>query len=95
MPIWNSCTMTTLYYSEDASDDDPCVVRIDENGILVEYEDEEIVQYTGTRNGEGHFELRGVGFDGHASLHMFPESSVLEGSWVEEGQRGMWRIRLA
>jgi hypothetical protein len=40
---------------------------------------------------EGHFELRGENFDGHASLHMFPGSSVLEGSWAEEGERGMWR----
>ena len=94
MPIWNNCTMTTLYYSNDASDD-PCVVRIDERGILVEYECEGIVQYTGTSNDEGHFELNGVDFDGHASLHMFPGSSVLEGSWVEEGERGMWKIMLA
>jgi hypothetical protein len=52
MPIWNNCTMMTLYYSDEASDDDPCIVRIDERGILVGYECEGTVQYTGTSNGE-------------------------------------------
>ena len=87
--------MTTLYHSNDASEDSPCVVKLENNQILVEYEDEGRVQYKGITNGVGHFELHGVGFQGHASLHMFPDSSILEGSWLEEGYRGMWRIKLA
>jgi len=95
MKIYNNCTMTTLYHSNDPSEDYPCVVKLGDDRILVEYEDEGWVQYEGTTNGEGHFELYGVGFQGHASLHMFPDSSILEGSWLEEGYRGMWRIKLA
>ena len=95
MPIWNDCTMTILYHSDDESENSDCVVKIDGNRILVEYEDDGIVQYEGEENGEGHFVLNGVGFDGRASLHMFHGSSLLEGSWVEEGYRGMWKIKLA
>ncbi len=87
--------MTSLYYSNDFYDEIPCVVKIDGDNILVEYEDEGLVQYKGTSNGEGHFELHGVGFDGRATLHRFPNSFVLEGSWTEEGENGMWRIKLA
>lgn len=95
MEIWNNCTMTTLYHSEDASGEYPCVVKIEGEHILVEYDDDGVVQYEGRANGEGHFELRAGGFDGRATLHRFPASTLLEGSWVEEGARGMWRIRLA
>lgn len=95
MELYSDCTMTTLYHSNEPSEDYPCVVKLEDDQILVEYEDDGLVQYEGTRNGEGHFELRGIGFQGHASLHMFSGSSILEGSWVEEGYRGMWRITLA
>lgn len=71
------------------------MVKLGEDSILIEYEDAELVQYQGKANGEGHFELYGIGFHGHASLHMFPGSSILEGFWEEEGYRGMWRIKLS
>ncbi|WP_416391523.1 hypothetical protein NR756_01515 [Alloalcanivorax xenomutans] len=95
MAIWNNCTMTTLYYSDDPSEDYPCVVKIDGDQILVEYDDDGIVQYKGRNNGEGHFELKAEGFEGRATLHMFSGSFALEGSWIEEGYRGMWKISLA
>ena len=38
MTIWNNCKMTTLYHSADASHDWPCIVKIDDKKILVEYE---------------------------------------------------------
>ena len=95
MEIYNHCTMTTLYHSEDPSENGSRVVKLDKDRILVEYEDGGQVQYEGKGNGEGHFELNGVGFHGRASLHMFPGSSVLEGTWVEEGYHGMWRIKVA
>lgn len=88
--------MSTLHYSDDpASEDDPCVVKIDEESILVEYEDDGIVQYRGNNNGNGHFELHALEVKGKASLHLSPDSSILEGSWVEGSYRGMWRIELA
>ena len=96
MTIWQNAKMTSLYYSSElASEDYPCVVRLDENRILVEYLDSNgIRQYAGRDYGNGHFQLEGVGFPGKASLHMFPESVILEGSWVEGSYRGMWRIWL-
>lgn len=95
MVIWKQCTMTTLYHSADPSEEYPCVVKINDDEILVEYEDGGYVQYIGKSNGDGHFKLEGSGFDGRATLHSFSEGAVLEGSWIEEGVRGMWRIKLA
>lgn len=96
MSIWHNSKMTSLYYSnEPASEDYPCIVRIEDGRILVEYgEGDALRQYVGAERGSGHFELEGVGFTGKASLHMFSGSVILEGGWIEEGYRGMWRIRL-
>lgn len=96
MAIWRNSKMTSLYYSEEAADEDyPCIVRVDDEGILVEYEDSKgVKQYCGKNSGNGHFELHAPEVKGKASLHMFPGASILEGSWVEAGYRGMWRIEL-
>ena len=32
--------------------------------------------------------------NGRATLHRFADGLILEGSWFEEGERGMWRIHL-
>ncbi|WP_139826127.1 hypothetical protein [Derxia lacustris] len=96
MTIWANSKMSSLYYSnESASEDYACVVKIDDNEIVVEYEDDGTRQYRGKNNGDGHFELHSHELHGKASLHMFPGSSILEGSWVEGSYRGMWRIELA
>jgi len=87
--------MTTLFHSKDASEDYPCVVKIDESEVLVEYDDDGLVQYKGSERGPGHYELSAPEVHGKASLHSFDGSSFLEGSWVEDGYRGMWRIELA
>jgi hypothetical protein len=86
--------MTVLHYSEDSSEDQSCIVKINGNEILVEYKDEEIVQYRGRNNGNGHFELSAPAVQGKASLHMCSPPELLEGSWVEKGCRGMWKITL-
>lgn len=96
MAIFKNCKMSLLWYSAEASaEQEPCIVKIDDQEILVEYEDDGLVQYKGKNNGDGHFELNSPDVEGHASLHMFPNSNVLEGSWVEGKRRGMWRIVLA
>ena len=88
--------MTCLFYSDEvATEDFPCAVKITDTEILVEYQDEGFIQYRGNNNGTGHFELHAPELKGHASLHMFSESTILEGSWVEGSYRGMWKIRLA
>jgi hypothetical protein len=96
MSIWKNSKIALLWYSKDeASEQNPCEVRIDDQEIVVEYEDDGLVQYRGKNTGDGHFELTAPDVEGRASLHMFPGSNVLEGSWVEGRQRGMWRITLA
>lgn len=103
MPIWPQSKMTTLYYSaDDALVDYPCVVKIDEEKIRVEYEaDGDAVYYEGKNHRDGHFELQSSHPEGHATLHRYPDrsgntdgSSFLEGYWQEQGYRGMWRIKL-
>ena len=99
--LWNNSTMTHLYYdTEEADEHAPCVVRLDDNGLLVEYDDEDDAdkpfraQYRGTDAGDGHFQLDCAQTGGKATLHRFPGGSLLEGSWTEGGCRGMWRITL-
>ena len=88
--------MSTVYYSaDDSSENDDCVVTIENKTILLEYEDDGRVQYCGQEIGEGHFSLACRERSGKASLHMFEGSEILEGSWVESGNRGMWKIKLA
>lgn len=95
MIIWNNSTMTTFYPSSAPSSESKCVVKFEGDSILVEYhEDGEFYQYKGSKNGDGHFVLQAEGFEGRATLHMFNESSILEGSWMEEGRNGMWKIEL-
>jgi len=98
MTIWHNSKMTSLYFNDDeASENYDCVVKIEDGLILVEYELEEggIAQYEGEEIGAGHFTLEYPEYSGKASLHMFPDSVILEGSWVEGGARGMWKIHLA
>ena len=95
MTIWTHCKMSTLYCSEDGAEENyPCVVKITDDEILVEYDDEGLVQYRGSNDAGGHFLLAAPDVEGRASLHRFPDADILEGSWVEAGYRGMWRIEL-
>lgn len=87
--------MDTLYNGCDADLQDPCAVRIDGDLIRVEYEfDGERTVYAGKALAPGHFCLQTEDGAGKATLHQLPGSLFLEGSWVEEGERGMWRIEL-
>ncbi|VVE71638.1 hypothetical protein PCA31118_03931 [Pandoraea captiosa] len=98
MAVWTECEMATLFYSgEEASEHYRCTVKIDDERIIVEYEDGYggTIQYLGENQRNGHFLLTSAQVKGRASLHRFPDSSILEGSWIEEGERGMWRIELA
>ena len=93
--IWTNSRFETLHYSRDEADMDwPCTVRIDDDAIVVEYDNDGLCQYVGANDGSGHFELRLLGGDGRATLHRFPDANVLEGYWLEDGERGMWRIHL-
>lgn len=96
MTIWNNSKMAVLHYSKDAADEHwPCIVKLTDDSILVEYDDEGMVQYTGASKGDGHFALVAPEVKGRATLHRLPGENVLEGSWAEDGVRGMWKIDLA
>lgn len=93
--LFPNARMDTLYNGCDADLQDPCAVRIDGDHIHVEYEfDGERTVYAGKALAPGHFCLQTEDGTGKATLHQLPGSQYLEGSWVEEGERGMWRIEL-
>lgn len=97
MARWENCK-ADIYYQDgrkallgDAGYD----VRIDEKEIVVSYKDEDgYVVYRGANKGDGHYELAAPERDSHAILHQLPECDILEGFWVEDGERGMWAIFL-
>lgn len=92
---WNNSRMSVLYYDRTVADDNwACVVRLSGDEIVVEYDEDGPVTYRGLENGSGHFELRTGDGSGKATLHQFPDARTLEGSWLEDGVRGMWRIEL-
>lgn len=98
MTAWNNCQVDVVYYDERPAilREEGYEVRIDENEILVAYQDDDgWVEYRGKNSGDGHFLLEAPERQGRASLHRFPESEILEGSWQEQGYQGMWKIRLA
>ena len=94
MTIYKNCKMVTLYHSAEVSAEWPCVVKLSPPEILVEYDYDGLCQYIGQSRGLGHYELHAPAIKGHASLHMFEGSEVMEGSWVEGAYKGMWRIEL-
>lgn len=95
--MWMPAKADTAYYDNNqANVDEECEVMLDQGLIKVRYEDEdgnEII-YSGQELSEGHYELRCPELSGHATLHRFQNSKILEGSWVEKGTRGFWRIVL-
>ena len=96
MPVWRNCTIENYYATEDAADDNPCIVVIDGGRISVTYDyDGKPVVYEGPEIGTGHFKLTKQGGHGTASLHCFPAGLVLAGGWIENGEMGMWQIHLA
>lgn len=101
MTIFANSRMTTLYHtSQEAWENHPCTVRMTGNEIVVEYDDDGLVLYKGEEITPGHYRLRShdESGDAEATLHMSPDTLVLEGSWVvkEPGQtrKGMWKIFL-
>jgi len=95
MPIYKNSKIDCFYYDGSAPDiKHPCQVRIETKEIVIDYEgDGERVLYSGKELSPGHFELSCEG--GHASLHRFDNSIILEGSWKEDDYSGMWKIWLA
>ena len=95
--IWNNSKMTVLFPTKHQSYEWPCIVGITDDEISIEYEDDDGPgKYIGKNDGSGHFKLCTPDqTTGQATLHQSPGSQMLEGSWVESGEDGMWRIDLA
>jgi len=96
MTIWKNCH-SDVYYANDRPDlkDSGYEVRITGDELVISYEGEVgWVNYTGKDLGGGHFELASPEVNGRAMLHRVADSAILEGSWSEDGEHGMWRVHL-
>lgn len=86
--------MDTFYPQAPADLQAECIVEISPQQLIVKYmNDGELVEYIGEVEGEGHYLIRGKGFEASGTLHL--AGRHLEGSWKEGQQYGMWRIFLA
>lgn len=96
MQIWKNCTADLLFYdATSTTNDEGYIVRLYDDCIEVAYDDDNgAVCYRGKNNGDGHFAVTAPERNGSASLHYFPKSHFMEGSWQEGHTRGMWRIQL-
>jgi hypothetical protein len=85
--------MEAFFADGSPSENTECEVIITHDRIVVSYDDNRPVIWEGAPTGVGHFELTCPRKRGRATLHRFPHKPhQLEGSWVEEGYTGMWRI---
>lgn len=91
--IWDKSTMLVLHEDDEAYRW-PCQVRIGDNEIVVSYDDDGLVTYSGAEVEPGHWRLEARGVKGRATLHRFRDAETLEGSWTEDGYGGMWSIEL-
>jgi hypothetical protein len=96
MSVWQSAVMDNLYYDHSKPElGDECYVRFEGNLIYVKYDlDGEPQIWRGEELAHGHYELKLMDGNGHARLHRFPDANVLVGEWVEDGEKGAWRVRL-
>jgi len=94
--VYQNSKMDTIYYdSEKAAEGDDCEVKLGNHEIIISYaEGNGFGMYKGKELSPGHFSLEYPEKNGKASLHMFSDSKILEGFWVEDGARGFWRIHL-
>lgn len=99
---YNASMESVFYTADQASTDSDCVVTFNSKELRVEYlnHDENRVVYSGFDEGGGHYLLNSYVFEvGRATLHMFPDSRFLEGSWVVTGEngvksKGFWKITI-
>ena len=94
MSAWRNSLMES--WSERGRDEWPCEVVLNDGRVALSYAVEGgHDRYEGPEVGPGHYELSCLHTPGKATLHTFKGSKILEGFWMEAGQKGMWRITLA
>jgi hypothetical protein len=107
--IWGGSVMACLYFDRkinysNAYTDFPCRVTFRPGELEIAYRNDgplrdgqrPDVVYRGKENGPGHYYLwngRNGSGKGNARMHL-TKSNVLEGSWEEDGLRGMWMVTL-
>jgi len=94
--VYHNAKMDTVYYDGSlAVEGDECEVKLDNGKMVISYEDGcGFTLYEGKETSEGHFMLECRQNGGKASLHCFPKRKILEGFWIENGEKGFWRIFL-
>ncbi len=94
MTLYRNSKIDT-YTAEGLDAGHPCEVRIAEDFVVVSYKiDDGFVIYEGRETEKGHYALSAKATNGKATLHKIPDEDILEGSWLEGGYEGMWRIEL-
>lgn len=95
--VYLRCIMETYFGGEDACEEYECEVKINNKNILISYLGENGMPVVWTGNDDsasGHYTLTCPSVAGKATLHRAPNTDRLEGSWLESGYMGMWRIEL-
>lgn len=95
--VYLRCIMETYYGSKDACEEYECQVKISSKSILISYLGDNNVPVVWTGNDDsasGHYTLTCPSVSGRATLHRSPNTDRLEGSWLDGGYTGMWRIEL-
>jgi hypothetical protein len=87
--------MLSFFSTADEMDSCDCHVRIGLDEVSIIYEgDRGTVTYKGKDKGGGHFTVYSYETKGYGTLHRLRGEPIFEGSWVESGSHGMWRIEL-
>lgn len=90
-------SLMSLYYTDRPADTDlECIVVVGENKIELKYdqEDGQFWSWKGELNSPGHYLVYANYPGSRGTLHHLEQMKYLEGYWVENGYRGMWRIQL-
>jgi hypothetical protein len=97
METWKDARFDSFYYDAAADTNESCEVILNDGELTISYWDDDIkgpAIYKGREVAPGHFELTAPMLNGRATLHRLPDAVLLVGSWVEDGERGMWQIEL-
>lgn len=95
MEAWQGCKMIS-YYKKDKCYEDPCDVVIDGNKITISYKEKgkELCRWNGIKTEENLFFLENNEMNGKGHLFYSEQYKVLEGSFEENRDEGMWKIEL-
>ena len=95
MSIWTAKWDILYYDDEPAVEGWLCEVRLDDQEMVISYEEDgERRMYIGRAAEPGHYVVENEAVGGKGTFHRFNRSLKLEGSWIEDNTRGMWILHL-